>query len=500
MEMAVELGHPQAIGALGYALFSNEMGVHDEKRGVELLHKAVDLDDGFALSVVGAMYLDGYCGKDARKGALYLVRAVAKGYEQAMFSLGHCYKSGDGVKKDLGRAFKLFDAAVAKGSVEAMVDAGVCYYNGDGTERDTKKALTYFQKAVSTECIRGYYYLGYCYEFGVNIMQDSAKAMHLYDKAAAGGCREACADLGCRYLIGDGVIMDRIRGVHLLEIAAEQQEQSAMKRLAYASLYGEGIQKDAKRCVMLLHQCVSVDDDDHEAKAMLGLCSLLGIGVTKDEIHGGVLIDKSHDAGECAGSMNLAYLYEHGIGRPSDVSRAVQLYSALSDANDPDACVCLGNMHRDGRGVTQDMTKAIQLYTKASDQGSMEALLSLGVIDKQHLDKFEVDLSVMRAVQAMADMRLKNETPSFDFESSNMCVICLEPVLGLDDVSMACGHSLCHCCGQSYFGSLLKKSAEFKCPLCDKSLEHNVMDPCTRTTTGRCRMRVIKPRTVKSKL
>ena len=57
------------------------------------------------------------------------------------FKLAEKYKKGDGVKRDLTKAFESFLKSAEKGNVRGMFEVGLCYSRGRGVAEDKAKAF-----------------------------------------------------------------------------------------------------------------------------------------------------------------------------------------------------------------------------------------------------------------------------------------------------------------------------------------------------------------------
>src|SRR5688500_2431352 len=62
----------------------------------------------------------------------------------------------------------------------------------------------------------------------------------------------------------------------------------------------------------------------------------------------------------------LARKYEHGLGCPRDIGRALLWYRKAAAAGDPQAMIALGDLYREGTCVVPDMAYALGMYGKAA--------------------------------------------------------------------------------------------------------------------------------------
>jgi TPR repeat protein len=67
---------------------------------------------------------------------------------QALMVEGWRYETGDGVARDIERAFVLYREAAPQGAPEAEYPPGLMYELGIGTERDMHAANYWYERAV----------------------------------------------------------------------------------------------------------------------------------------------------------------------------------------------------------------------------------------------------------------------------------------------------------------------------------------------------------------
>jgi TPR repeat protein len=71
----------------------------------------------------------------------------------------------------------------------------------------------------------------------------------------------------------------------------------------------------------------------------------------------------------------LARRYEHGIGCPRDIGRALFWYKRAAAQNEPDAMVALGDLYDAGVCVDRDAVYAREMYRRAADLGFAPAMM-----------------------------------------------------------------------------------------------------------------------------
>ena len=109
--------------------------------------------------------------------------------------LGHAYRRGEGVRRDLHKANELFLKACNMGYARGCNDVGISYELSRGYRQDYNKANAFYWKACDLGYAVSCNNLGFSYERGLGVPQDDLKAYELYKKSCdmgyAGGCLQA---------------------------------------------------------------------------------------------------------------------------------------------------------------------------------------------------------------------------------------------------------------------------------------------------------------------
>lgn len=99
----------------------------NRKLGLKILEKGVEQDHAYSLGMLGTLYKNGPHGivkQDSARAFDLLSRAVERGNAFAMSSLAACYRDGIGVEKDEDRGRKLLFDAAERGMPDALVEVG----------------------------------------------------------------------------------------------------------------------------------------------------------------------------------------------------------------------------------------------------------------------------------------------------------------------------------------------------------------------------------------
>ena len=136
------------------------------------------------LPVSGFAYKDDYIWQEKFKQQLPKAEA---GDLDAQYDIGTMYEKGNGVAKDVEKAFEWYTKSAKQGNDKAAFKVGYAFLRGDGAAQDDAKALKWLNEAAEKNNVRAFYYLGTIYEKGRGVPVDMDKALRWYTRAAKGG-------------------------------------------------------------------------------------------------------------------------------------------------------------------------------------------------------------------------------------------------------------------------------------------------------------------------
>jgi TPR repeat protein len=107
---------------------------------------------------------------------------------KAHYNLGNCYKYNKGIEKhdiNFKIAFRLYDRAIEQGCKceDTVYEYALCYENGEGVEKDMVKAFTLYKQAALLDYPIACYKVAECYKFGRGTVINTNKAMKWCEKA-----------------------------------------------------------------------------------------------------------------------------------------------------------------------------------------------------------------------------------------------------------------------------------------------------------------------------
>ena len=127
-----------------------------------------------------------------------------------MNNLANLYFSGQGLKKDLQKAFDLYKKASDLGDGIAKFNLSMMYYMGDYVDQDDEKALEYLLESAIKGTSVAQVRLGKFYLSGNSMVnQDYKKALTWFYEAAKQEYPPGMHQMGICYFYGYGVLSDR---------------------------------------------------------------------------------------------------------------------------------------------------------------------------------------------------------------------------------------------------------------------------------------------------
>ncbi|CAG8437350.1 18024_t:CDS:1, partial [Acaulospora morrowiae] len=109
------------------------------------------------------------------------------------------------------------------GSLKAQNSLGICYENGNGVEKDLSKAFEWYSKSGEVYFVCGQYNVGRLYDSGKGVDRDTKKAFEWFSKSTEMGYEYGYLELGERFYYGFGSKADTIKAVYWLERAKNEE-------------------------------------------------------------------------------------------------------------------------------------------------------------------------------------------------------------------------------------------------------------------------------------
>lgn len=197
------------------------------------------------------------------------------------------------------QALKWYLAAAEQGQTEAMVVAGKMLSNGEGSPGpDLKAAVTWFTRAADAGNPEGIFLLGECFVFGKGVAQDPKRGIELLSMAAGLNNVRAMDMLGSLYRKGvPGLLTpDPDKAVRFYTDAAARGFLDSQGNLGVLSIRGEGVPKDEAKALGLFKD--GAEKGNASCMFYYALCLEGGVGTEKNESSAREWYEKSARGGD----------------------------------------------------------------------------------------------------------------------------------------------------------------------------------------------------------
>jgi TPR repeat protein len=238
--------------------------------------------------------------------------------------------------------------AAAAGSTASMIMLGAMSQRGLGVPANPVDALTWYRKAAEAGNERGVQLVLASIQKGVGIAKDSAEAKALSDAMRARMTPKAAPSLAERAAAGDAHSQFNLAA----QLEQEKNYEEALKWYTRAAAQGFGL---AELNVAQMYE--------------------RGIGVKQDSAEARKRYRKLADAGDGEARWRAARL---ALGA-SDHDEALRLLNRSVRDDDYRAILDVGTMYEQGRGVKKDVGRAVELYERVGER-SYWASAKLGTL------------------------------------------------------------------------------------------------------------------------
>ena len=170
------------------------------KKAIEYYQKASDLNNPYAITNLGSMYLNGEGVKqDINKASELFLKGGENGDPTGYANLGVIYHE----KQDMTKAIKYYQKAADMGNYIGIINLAIIYQSSN----NGLKAIEYYERAAKMDQTgAAYYNWGTIYYFGCGeIAKNHQKAYELFTESANANYAPAQYNLGVMYLNGEYV-------------------------------------------------------------------------------------------------------------------------------------------------------------------------------------------------------------------------------------------------------------------------------------------------------
>ena len=349
--------------------------------GKQRLRSAAEAGDADAQFRLGVCFM---CGRgfardavhrfprDAVRAEGWLRKAAEQGHRKARMWLVIIHARGLSLKQ----AAQWYQECADRGYAEAQYLLGCCYRDGTGVPQDYARAADWFLKAAEQNDWRAAKLLSEWYEYGTGVPRDHEKAAFWADKAGSDELYSIHHDRfppyfpghdersqGDSYLEGDCRLLNAARAVRSYREAAELGDVTACLRLGECCYFGEGTQRNAHEAADWFLQ--AAERGDGTARIRLGQCFARGRGVQRNDELAARWFRRAADQMLARGEYFFGLCCLKGMGTARDEAQAVKWLRRSADRACNRARNALGLCHALGRGVPRNDKEAADWFAKA---------------------------------------------------------------------------------------------------------------------------------------
>ena len=338
--------------------------------GLAALQASADLEFTHAQVALGNCYLSGFDGrpKDARKAANLFRLAAERGNAFAMVSLGVCYATGEGVKKDETKAMDWLNAALAPGANFSSPTPPVEMIQAQlRANSDAAVAGTLEVDPVSERQATAHYVLGVLYNQRKKLPEAQG---HFVAAATAGpngrsGIYAAAVAAAVNYAFGQGVPRDMAKANDMLE-----QSRKVQTRLGVTLVQNSVATKFTDSFAAgELEDRLKDAGVGYESTLQLGIAQMLADKKSKsyDVVEAAKWYEVAAENGQVWAMLPLAFIYCQGdLGHP-DLAKAFYWFEKAGSGDTPKHYLATANLaicYQNGLGTEKDPEKAAALFKK----------------------------------------------------------------------------------------------------------------------------------------
>lgn len=368
---------------------------------------------------------------------------------------------------DYDRALEQFRQAAKKGDSDARFRLGAMYANGEGVRRDLYRAWRFYQQAVDDGNLNAVEEMGELreylrlYQFATRAgrsAKNRKKSARRLLAAARKGDLDSQNDIALRYKKGDGIAQNFDKALYWLEKAAAKENPWAQTTLALMLASGDGVARDLPRALALYTQAAQTHP---RAQYILARRLDAGNGVERDPARAQALYQQAADAGDILAGFLLANRFLRGYGaQAADLEQAIYWYEKVAQKGDREARMILANLYEGGQGVAADAVKAEYWYHKAAQEnGLAEAAYKLAELYEHGLGEIAPD--ARKAARWYRDAAKKGDAEA----QLRLAQLYATGEGVVQDFALA-GHWFARaakaCCGMPSFTTLIAQSPQLK--------------------------------------
>ncbi len=234
---AAQKGDAAAESLLGDIYRTGRQGVgRDYAEAVKWYKLAAKEGNAAAKMNLGTMYHLGLgVPKDDAQALVWYQTQVRIGSPMAIYMTAQIYqRGGEGVKRDLPEAVRLYQKCINEGYKPASEALGELYYRGEGVPQDFAKAFTLLRPSALTGDANAELMVGLMYRSGVGGKKDPQEAAILIARSAEWGLVPAQLEYGAMLRDGSNGTKDLVEAYKWFLVASDRADAENKKKASAA--------------------------------------------------------------------------------------------------------------------------------------------------------------------------------------------------------------------------------------------------------------------------
>jgi TPR repeat protein len=362
--------------------------------------------------------------KDLEKAFEWYAKAADKGMHLAILELIKSFWYSGGPKKDFEKAFFWSDYLVKNGNTSgedrdtptALILLARCYHSGNGVEKNLEEGLKYFKEAAALGEKNALIHMAMAYQYGDGVEKNLEKAIENWGKVAArypnelvhlGLCYDARA-FELKQQGNDKKAKEYYKKAyeHYTK-AAKEKDAQAMYNIAYHHAHGTFCKKNLEVAKEWFTKAVKLGHV--EAMASLGKINLFGNIKNFEEAEKG--LTEAANGGSSDAMIDLGWFY--GVIK-KDNKQSFSWYEKAAALGNPAALYSCGALLLSSVSENNDDGSALSYLQQSAEKGYSPAMTLLG---KYYLERSDAETEKGQQNSESAYFWLKKSADLGNFEA-----------------------------------------------------------------------------------
>ena len=285
--------------------------------------------------------------KDQARAVEWYKKCAERHDPQSFLIIGLSYRDGIGVERDTLEAIKWLEGASNHGNMRSRLELAEIYRKGIGIEHNVNKAIEWYELSAKTGDSNSMLQLSRIYEDGQGVEADSNKAM-LWMKMYANQTVASCEHILAEIIKSAFVDSRQKECIEYYSDAVSRQYVPSM--LALAKCYRDGDFEEVNSSAIISNYLDASERMNSNALYELGMMHYRGDFIKQDYKKAISLLYRAALMGKDPAKMQLAIIYEKGLGTTVDLDSAYWLYKDLSEWGNSQATARLLSMLNKRKG------------------------------------------------------------------------------------------------------------------------------------------------------